>query len=161
MTVTAIHTGDDDLALIHRRLAVDLFNQVWTLLEQPTRTPEEDDTMLHTAHASRYHWGVVGTPVNLARGEWQVARVYAVLGRAEPARYHARRCLDICTEQGIGDFDIAFAHEALARALAVGGDQTTAAYHLRQARLLAALIAEDEDREIVLADLATIPISNE
>src|SRR3712207_382671 len=81
-----------DEAQARRRLAADLFNTVWSLLERTDRTQADDDTMLHAAHASRYHWGQVGEPVNLARGEWQVSRVYAVLGRAEPARYHAQRC---------------------------------------------------------------------
>src|SRR6202008_682072 len=78
-----------------RALAVGLFNYTWTLLENPNRSPEQDDEMLHAAHASRYHWGEVGEKVNLARGEWQVSRVYSVLGRGEPALYHARRCLEI------------------------------------------------------------------
>ncbi|MCY1139283.1 hypothetical protein OWR29_14885 [Actinoplanes sp. Pm04-4] len=38
-----------------RQLAVDLFNGVWTLLEKPDRTAEDDDRMLHMAHASRFH----------------------------------------------------------------------------------------------------------
>jgi hypothetical protein len=42
----------------HRRLAADLFNRVWELLEMPVRTREQDDEMVHAAHASRYHWGV-------------------------------------------------------------------------------------------------------
>ena len=50
----------------HRALAVALFNHVWTLLEMEDRTREQDDQMLHAAHASRHHWGVVGAPVNLA-----------------------------------------------------------------------------------------------
>ena len=37
----------------HRRLGVDLFNEVWRLME----TREDDDRMLHAAHAMRYHWG--------------------------------------------------------------------------------------------------------
>ena len=108
-TPTAIDPGT------HRALAVDLFNHVWTLLEMPSRTPMQDDEMIHAAHASRHHWGVVGEPANLARGEWQCSRVYSVLGRAEPALWHARRCLAICEEHGIGDWDIAFAWEAIAR----------------------------------------------
>jgi hypothetical protein len=60
-----------------RRLAVDLFNHVWTLLDKPDRTPAEDDEMIHAAHASRFDWAEVGAPVNLVRGEWQVSRVYA------------------------------------------------------------------------------------
>src|SRR5688572_9140139 len=76
-----------------RLLAADLFNHTWTLMELPERSPMQDDEMIHSAHASRYHWGEFGTPANLARGEWQCSRVYTVLGRAEPAMWHARRCL--------------------------------------------------------------------
>jgi DNA-binding transcriptional MerR regulator len=140
----------------HRTLAVDLFNHVWTLLEMPSRSPKQDDEMIHAAHASRHHWGVIGEPANLARGEWQCSRVYAVLGRAEPALWHGRRCLAICEEHGIGDWDIAFAWEAVARGAAVGGDVALRDEALERARVLAAVIAEDEDRELVLSDLATI-----
>lgn len=143
-------------AATHRQLAVDLFNHVWTLLEAPDRTPMQDDEMIHAAHASRYHWGMVGEPVNLARGEWQCSRVYAVLGRAEPALWHARRCLALCEEHGIGDFDIAFAWEAIARASRVAGDGTGAAEALACARELAPAIGDAEDRELLESDLATI-----
>ena len=74
-----------------RQLAVDLFNHVWTLLGTPGRSPETDDEMIHASQASRCHWGKVGSPANLGRGEWQIARVYATLGRSEPALYHARQ----------------------------------------------------------------------
>ncbi len=139
-----------------RQLAVDLFNHVWTLLERSDRAPLEDDEMLHAAHASRYHWGEVGEPVNLARGEWQCSRVYAVLGRAEPALWHANRCLALCEEHGIADWDIAFAHEAVARALSVAGDRDGARAEVARARELATEIAENEDRELLLSDLQTI-----
>ncbi|MBI2762400.1 MAG: hypothetical protein HYX54_01395 [Chloroflexi bacterium] len=69
-------------AATHRRLGVELFNHVWTLIEKPDRTASEIDDMIHAAHASRYHWSKVGTSANLGRGEWQIARVYSVLGRA-------------------------------------------------------------------------------
>ncbi len=143
-------------AVDRRQLAVDLFNHVWTLLEKTDRTPMQDDEMLHAAHASRYHWGEVGEPVNFARGEWQCSRVYAVLGRSEPALWHARRCLAICEEHGIGDFDIAFAWEAIARGSAVAGDRAAADVALARARELADGIAEDEDRELLDSDLGTI-----
>jgi hypothetical protein len=89
----------------HRKFAVDLFNYVWTLLEKPDRTRAEDDTMLNAAHASRLHWEMVGKPVNLARGDWQISHVYCVLGRIEPALYHARRCLEICKGDRIVEQD--------------------------------------------------------
>jgi hypothetical protein len=139
-----------------RQLGVDLFNHVWTLLEQPERTPEEGDEMIHSAHASAHHWRQVGVPENFARSEWQCSRVYAVLGRAEPALWHARRCLEICEEHGIRDWDVGFAYEALARAHAVAGDEGERDRYLALARDAAAAVAEDEDRELLLADLATI-----
>ncbi len=140
-----------------RKLAAALFNATWDLLETGGRTPEQDDRMVHMAHASRYHWGQVGAPANLARGEWQCSRVYAVLGRAEPSLFHARRVLEICQANGIADFDIAFAYEALARAHAVAGNAETARAMTERARAAVEGIADDEDRAIVLADLETIP----
>jgi DNA-binding transcriptional MerR regulator len=141
-----------------RQLAVDLFNHVWTLIETPGRTPMQDDEMIHAAHASRFHWGEVGQPENLARGEWQCSRVYALLRRAEPALWHARRCLAVCEEHGIGDWDVAFAWEAIARAQSVAGDRAGVDEALRRARELGAAIAEEEDRELLFGDLGTIEL---
>ena len=114
--------------------------------------------MIHAAHASRYHWGEAAgsTPNNLARGEWQCSRVYAVLRRPEPALWHARRVLEICEANGIGDWDIAFAYEALARASRVAGDTDAAERWLAKAREAGDRIAEPEDRELLFSDLATI-----
>lgn len=153
MTATTPATLD---STDRRKLAVDLFNHVWTLLEVPARTTAQDDEMLHAAHASRYHWGEVGEPVNLARGEWQCSRVYSVLRRSEPALWHARRSLALCEEHAIGDWDIAFAHEAVARAMKVAGDRAGSQEAAARARALAAEIKEDEDRDLVLSDLETI-----
>ncbi len=145
-----------------RRLAVDLFNHVWTLLELPDRTPEQDDEMIHAAHASRYHWSQVGTKANLARGEWQVSRLYTVLARAEPALYHAQRCLAYVeegdgTSDGIEDWDLPFAYEALARAEAVAGNTAESARYELMAREAGEGIADDEDREHLLSELGTLP----
>ncbi|MDP9242030.1 MAG: helix-turn-helix domain-containing protein [Actinomycetota bacterium] len=139
-----------------RALASDLFNTVWTLLEKPDRSLEENDRMVHAAHASRFHWGEVGEPVNLARGEWQISRVYSVLGRSEAAIFHADRCLQICRANEIGDFDLAFAYEALARAHLVAGDKDAAARFAALAREAGEQIAEGEDRELLISDLAGI-----
>jgi hypothetical protein len=142
---------------VHRQIAVDAFNRAWSLMDLPQRAPEQDDELIHLAHASRHHWGIVGTPVHRARGEWQVSRVYALLGRAEPARFHAQRCLDLCEANDIAGFDLAFAHEAMARAAAVHGDEALMTEHLGAAARLAAQIEDDDDRAVVEADLATVP----
>lgn len=145
----------DDTAA--RAVAVALFNGTWTFLARTDRSDADDDAMLHMAHASRHHWGQVGTPANLARGEWLCSRVYAVLGRGEPATHHARRVLALCEQHGIADWDRAFAFEALARATAVSGDMDGARGFTEQALAAANDIAEDGDRALVLADLETIP----
>lgn len=149
--------GTDD-AETHRHWGRTLFNDVWRLLEQDHRTPEEDALMLHQAHASLYHWLRGGTAQNVARGEWQCSRVYCVLGRPEPALYHARRVLDICQRHGIGDWDLAFGYEAMARACSVAGEYGPARDWLARARRAGAEIAEEEDREQLLADLATVHV---
>jgi hypothetical protein len=140
----------------HRQLGVELFNATWTLLDKTARTIAEDDQMIHMAHASRYHWGQVGEPVNLARGEWQISRVYAVVRHPEAALYHARRSLEICQTNGIGDFDLAFAYEALARAFAVSGDPAQRDEYLALARQAGNQIAEKEDRDYFFSSLTDI-----
>ncbi|HEX6930691.1 MAG TPA: helix-turn-helix domain-containing protein [Streptosporangiaceae bacterium] len=144
-------------AEVQRKLAAALFNRVWTLLEQESRTEAEDAEMMHAAHASTYHWMQVGQPVNRARGEWQCSRVYAVLGMPVPALFHARKVLDICQREGIADFDLAFAYEALARAAAIAGDTSEARRWAEMARAACEQVAEEDDREIVIADLETLP----
>jgi hypothetical protein len=141
-----------------RRLAVDLFNYTWTLLERPDRSARETDLMIDAAHASRFLWEGIGAPVNHARGEWQISRVYATAGRAEPALHHATRCLQICEQHAIGDFDLAYAYEALARAHAAAGDTDAADRYEAQAREAATRIAEEDDRELLLKDLASLQL---
>ena len=147
------------MSVDHRNVAVDLFNHVWTLLRLPERTPEQDDEMIHAAHASRHHWAAVGTAANLARGEWQVSRVYAVLGRAEPALYHAGRCLAYCEARPseLEDWDLPYAYEALARAYLAAGNVDQSREHAARARELAERVADEEDRELLASDLATLP----
>jgi DNA-binding transcriptional MerR regulator len=136
-----------------RQLAADLFNHTWELLAMTARTPDQDDEMIHAAHASRYHWGEVGSPANRARGEWQCSRAYAVLGRAEPALHHARRCLAICEEHDLRDWDLAAAWEALARATRVAGDDAAHREAMAGGRAALEGIGDPEDRRLIEADL--------
>jgi DNA-binding transcriptional MerR regulator len=140
-----------------RMIAIRYFNSVWDLMEKEDRSVEENDRMIHMAHASRYHWGQVGKPEHLARGEWQCSRVYAVLRRPEPCLHHAQRVLDICLENRIADWDIAFAYEALARGHAISGDSEAARTMTENALQAAEAIKEEEERKIVMADLESIP----
>jgi formate hydrogenlyase subunit 6/NADH:ubiquinone oxidoreductase subunit I len=154
-----LHLGLSQLdPLEERRVASELFNHVWSLLETEDRTEAQDDAMVHAAHASRWHWGRVGSPQQWAIGEWQCSRVYATLGRAEPALHHARRCLELGVTEGVDPFVEASAHEAMARALAVGGDLDGARVERELAYRLAVDLDDDDDRAVIESDLATLPI---
>ncbi|HEY0415236.1 MAG TPA: hypothetical protein VGC78_02515 [Gaiellaceae bacterium] len=136
----------------HRQQGVDLFNGTWRLIE----SRHDDALMLHMAHASAWHWAAAPecTTANRARGEWLVSRVSALCGLADAARFHAEASLRICEENGLADWDLAFAHEALARAAKVAGDDEAAAAHA--ARAAAVPIEEADDRELLERDLASI-----
>jgi DNA-binding transcriptional MerR regulator len=153
---TAVATDLDPAT--HRQLGVDLYNSTWTLIEKADRTSSETDEMIHRAHASRWHWARAGTDVNLARGEWLCSRVYATLGRGEPALWHARRCVEIheATEDR-ESWDLPAAYEAMARASFAAGDPASGA--LWKAKAIAALegIADADDREPIAQDLAMLP----
>ena len=144
----------------HRQLGVDLYNDVWRLLGKSERSAEEDDELLHQAHASTYHWlnAPECDPKNRARGEWICSRVYSVLGRAEPAVHHAERCLAIteANAENMEDWDVAFAYEALARAYGLAGRSGDAERFVQKARDAAAAVAHPEDREHVEEALATL-----
>ena len=139
----------------HRQLAVDLFNHTWSLLDNKNRTPEQDEEMVHAAHASRYHWGIAGTEKNNARGEWQIARVYASLKRFVSSAHYAQRYMDACKIHDFADWDLPFAHEGLARAL-VTNDPEKAKKHLAEARNIGEGIEKDEDREWLHTNLDEI-----
>ncbi len=140
----------------HKRLGAELNDLVWKLLDKPDRTPEDDERMLHAAHASCYHWLEAGRPVNHARGEWLISRVYAVLGKPDPALHFARRCLEICEKHRIGGYDIAYAYEAMARAYSLANDHAQFDRFLGLAREAGAEIADAEDKKIFLSDLSSL-----
>lgn len=139
-----------------RRLASDLFNFTWELIEHPNRTDEEDEMMVNAAHASRLLWGMVGTAVNLSTGEWQISRAYALVLRPEPALHHAANAIRICRENGLGDFATGFAYEALARAYGVLGDVESRDTNLQSARACAERISLEEDRVWLLKNIDTV-----
>jgi hypothetical protein len=146
----------------HRRLGVELYNGTWELIERRDRTPEEDDEMLDRAHASAYHWlhAAGATAANRARSQWICSRVHAVAGQPEGALHHARRCLALVEESGgeMEDWDLAAAHEALARAHLAAGDTAEARRHFELARAEAATIANEHDRKHIDADLDALPL---
>ena len=144
------------MTINHKEQAISCFNATWDLIDKKTRSPEEALTMIHLAHASRYHWGVVGTPTHFTRGEWQISRVYSILGLGESALFHGKQALRYCIENEIADFDLAFAYEALARAYGVLGDETHKNLYLEMARTSAEGIQDQGNKDYLLSELSSL-----
>ena len=145
----------------HRRLGVELYNGTWALIEREDRTPDEDDEMLHRAHASAYHWlRAPHNSANRARSHWLCSRVHALAAQPEGALHHAHRCLTLVEEHGdeMEDWDLAGAYEALARAHVAAGDLDEARRYLELARAETATIANREDSKHIEADLDSLPL---
>jgi tetratricopeptide (TPR) repeat protein len=83
-----------------------------------------------------------------------VSRALTATGQPERALVSADRCLETCLRHGIADFDLAYAHEARARALHALGRVDEAAAAWRAARDVP--VAAAEDRAIVEADFAAL-----
>jgi hypothetical protein len=141
-----------------RALAVELFNRTWALLDQHERTSVDVAEMIHSAHASCALWAQVGMPANVARGEWQCTRVYATLGRPEPALWHARRCLELAEAGGEGfeDWDLPSARQAMAHAQLAAGELEEAKRWAALAQQAAAKIEDPEDREHIERQIAEL-----
>lgn len=142
---------------VQRKLAAGLFNHTWDLLDKEDRTRKEEDRMIHAAHASRFLWEDIGTPQNRAVGEWQVSRVYATLGRPEPAMYHAKRCLEIIDGAAIEGFYRASGYEGIARAHSVAGDVAECVKYIDLAKEEAKKVVDEEEKAILLGQLEEIP----
>lgn len=140
----------------HKEEAVKCFNATWDLIDKSDRTHEDDINMIHMAHASRYHWGQIGTALELTRGEWQISRVYSLLGMGDSALFHAKEALKLCMDNCIGDFDLAFGYEAMARAYSVLGNHGDKSTFIEKAKEAAKAIAEEDNRKYVGSEISTI-----
>lgn len=143
----------------HRAQAVTANNSVWELLDDRDHTPDEADELLQRAYAAAYHWrrATGSSAVNMARAAWLVSRAHVVLRHGDVALHHADRSRSFVERAGDGaaDFDVGYAHEARARALACLGrnDEAVEEYRLADA----VDVADGDDRSIYRADLAAEP----
>ena len=131
---------------------MDLFDEAWRLIE----SREDDTLMIDCAHASAYHWALAPecTPENRARSAWQISRAYVVAGRPVEALFHAERCFQLCERYALGDRDLAYAYEALARASLAAGDREAVGQYVELAQ--AVEITEARARDTLAGDLKTL-----
>ena len=146
------HTLDEAGKIFARTLN----GRVWQLLERDGRSREDDEEMLHAAHASLFHWLSAGTGVNRQRGEWLIARVHTTLGNPTEALRHASRCLELTDahRDEMEGFDFAFAYESMGRANALAGQRETSVEYRKRAEEAGKAISDPEDRKVFVDDFA-------
>lgn len=154
MTEPLTNPSDEDIAIWHRTFAPMAFNQTWTLLDAEKLNREQEEEMLSSTLAQRYHWYMVGEPSNWAIADWQVARVATVLGYADLARRFGERSLELSVEHNLGPFIKGFAHESIARVAAEVDDVVTYTEHLELAKNSLAEIEDPKERDALAADIA-------
>ena len=141
----------------HRAQGVECNNSIWDLVSKDDRTAAEDEEMLRRAYSSAYHWQRArgAGPANEARALYMLAKVHLLTGQPARSLHYADAGLAQCVEHGLVDFDLAYAHEARARALRHLGreEEGLAAW----AAAKAVPVVDPEDRDIVEADFADAP----
>lgn len=151
--------GEDpatDSAAQHRAMAVKLYNQTWSLLDEPNRSTDQDREMLGSAFGSMYHWSIVGDEKNFAVSDWQVARVLATVGETGLAQQFADQALRRAVDGNLGPFLIGCGHEVLARVAAAEGDEDAKQNHLARADDILSIIEDQEERDVLRADLDSL-----
>ncbi len=138
----------------HRRQGVEANNAAMRLLSTDLAGPDQGEELLRSAYAAAYHWdrATGAGPENGARSAYVIAKALLANDQPDAALASADRVLDLCTRHGLADFDLAYGHEARARALLALGRREEGA--VAWAAAWAVPVADPEDRAIVEQDFA-------
>jgi tetratricopeptide (TPR) repeat protein len=141
----------------HKKIAVNLFNYVWDLLDKgDSRTENENYDMVHSAHTSLYHWSQVGDATNLNVGEWQISRVYSTLKNHQSALFHAEKSRQIAIDNELPAFYQAYALESLSRAYSLAKNKEACEKYMKMARDKLNDIEKKDERKMIEDDLDNI-----
>jgi hypothetical protein len=140
-----------------RRLASGANNRAWTLSEKLSRSREEDDEMLHAAHAAAYLWSTIGTERNHALAHLLLGQVHSLLGIPATADRYATAARDFFTLNDSPPWQLALVHAVAANAAHCNGSAASHQAEYVAAQLAVEAIANTEEKEIALATLRVVP----
>lgn len=145
---------------LHEKLSVDYFNQVWQLIETPSRNQRQNCLMREMAHASLFHWLKRADcgPTNVSVGLWQISRVHSLLGEFDIALHYAQECIE--TSKNLDAFYLAYAHEAAARAFKGLVEPEEQLTHYNLSKSLVPKIKDVSNAGFLDTDLAEIALSS-
>jgi hypothetical protein len=141
----------------HRQLGVETYNRCWELLEREDFDSDRDLELLRTAFTSRYHWSFVAEAPQAIMGDWMISRAAAASGEGHLAVRYARLAYEAAVANGVEDWLLASCAEGMARAYASLGDGAQRDQWFATSDELVALIVDDESRELIAGQLATVP----
>jgi hypothetical protein len=140
-----------------RRIAVQCNNAAWDLIEQPTLDLRETAELVRLASTASYRWQRIGTLANVAHAgllfSWAAARA----GAGPIALNLASRALSYFAENPSEDWELAFAHTAMAVAFYCNGDSDGHKHHYEAAKELGDTLPPKEARPF-LAAFRSLPI---
>jgi len=142
----------------YRRIASTANNRAWTLSEQLVRTDEENQEMLHAAHAAAHLWQQIGTPDHIALSNLLLGQVHAMLGQAAYAMRYASQAHQFFTSRNSHAWELALAHAVMAHAGYCNADELLHLSNYQSAQEWAAQLTDPQDKEIVVATLRVVPI---
>jgi hypothetical protein len=146
-------TTNFDLAAAHKYFAASCFNRAWDLIEKKDRTDKDNQMMVALSYASIFHWS--NRPdcddQKLSIGYWQASRVQALAHNPHEAVRLGEICLSY--SHNLRPFFRAYAHEALARAHQLLGEREQTERHLSAALQFLVLVKDEQNRDLLEADL--------
>ena len=143
---------------LHQHFSASCFNECWGLIDKADRSPEDTENMILLSAASLWHWKQRDdcTPQNLSIGYWQLSRAYALAEQYDMAQLVGEACVKVSLDGKLAPFFLGYAYEALARAAIGQGDFATAAAHLDKAETELLGVADEEEKELLQADLTAL-----
>jgi tetratricopeptide (TPR) repeat protein len=138
--------ADRDLMQMHDSMARDFMFEARCLMDQDSRTEDEDYRMLYAAYAAAFHFRFSAGASEYSQAEWMISRAYVLMGNGREAVRHAQRCMQYA-DAGNYEEEIAWALESLARANAVLGDSHAAHEYFDKAREAGNKITDEDKRE--------------
>jgi uncharacterized protein YndB with AHSA1/START domain len=158
ITDPSVLAAADPVDSWHRAQGVEANNSIWDLVAKADRTSDDDEELVRRAYAAAYHWDRADRrgPESAARAAYMIAKAQLAVGQPQLSLAAADRCMATCVDNAIADFDLAYAHEARARALQALGRAEEAAAAWTAAHDVP--IADDDDRKILDEDLA-VPLA--
>ena len=139
-----------------KRIASRCNDAAWDLIEKPELEASECLALVRLAGTAAYHWREIGTESNIAHADLLFSWALARAGAAAPAVDAAGRALQYFTDKQSKDWELAFAHAAMAASLHRAGDLEAYRRHYDEAQRLEGKLAPG-DLKLFQAAFRNVP----